>query len=179
MSMKNEHLNALTAASKIVTVCLPVKGDENGLNGSVFLAPKLRGFGEGKFNGYGGHRKANESVIRAALREFYEESSATADPEDLRKVGVVQFFDGDRHAFECHMFLLLKWTGTMKESKEMGAPEEFVWADLPFDRMWAADKEWIPLVGAGKRIVAEARYHQGMKKGLEFFTWRSMKDNED
>jgi len=35
---------------------------------------KKRGFGEGKWNGFGGKNKAKETIIETALRELHEEA---------------------------------------------------------------------------------------------------------
>ena len=38
----------------------------------ILLAMKKRGFGAGKFNGFGGKVEARETILEAALREFEE-----------------------------------------------------------------------------------------------------------
>ena len=44
----------------------------------VLLGKKLRGFGAGYFNGFGGKVEAGESVVEAAHRELQEEAGVTA-----------------------------------------------------------------------------------------------------
>jgi len=52
---------------KIATVLVVVK------DGKVLLGMKKRGFGEGRWNGFGGKPNAGESVEEAAIRETQEE----------------------------------------------------------------------------------------------------------
>ena len=44
----------------------------------LLLGRKKRGFGEGKWNGFGGKLEPGETVEEAAVRELQEESGVTA-----------------------------------------------------------------------------------------------------
>ena len=68
---------------KLLTLCLVSKGDE------ILLGMKKRGFGEGRWNGFGGKVEQGESVEEAARRELKEESGVVA--EKLEKVGIIEF----------------------------------------------------------------------------------------
>ena len=47
-------------------------------NNQVLLGMKKRGFGVGKWNGFGGKVMKNESIINAAERELKEECNITS-----------------------------------------------------------------------------------------------------
>ncbi len=52
---------------KVLTLCLIVS------EGRVNLGLKKRGFGAGRFNGYGGKVESGETIQEAAIREVREE----------------------------------------------------------------------------------------------------------
>ncbi|MEK7542802.1 MAG: NUDIX domain-containing protein, partial [Patescibacteria group bacterium] len=115
---------------KITTISFLKSGD------SVYLSDKKRGFGTGYLNGYGGKMMEGESVDGAAIRELREEAGLIASSENLQKVAVIDFFDGDEHIFECHVFFVSKWEGELKESEEMAYPQLYMCANLPYEKMW-------------------------------------------
>jgi len=147
---------------KIATIAFLLEGD------SVYLAEKLERLGAGNLNGYGGKVQGDESPEQAAVREIGEEAGVAVLLADLDKVAVVQFFEGDRHIFECHVYFVRKWEGELAASEEMGKPELFPLNAMPFDRMWASDKDWLALVISGKKITAKAYYAEGNKKVERF-----------
>ena len=114
-----------------------------------FLAMKKRGFGTGKWNGYGGKVADQETPRVAAVRELQEESGLSASEEALEQVGLVRFYFDSNQLFECHVFLVRDWRGEPHESDEM-KPHWFPVLQLPLDEMWVADGKWVPLVLAGK-----------------------------
>jgi 8-oxo-dGTP pyrophosphatase MutT (NUDIX family) len=148
---------------KISTICVPMSGD------FVYLAPKNKGFGAGKPNGYGGRGEGDESPEQVAVREWGEESDTTITEKDLDKVGVIDFYDGQNHLFECHIYIVRRWDGELKATEEMGTPEMYHKDALPLDRMWEADRYFFPITCSGKRFKhAIGRYKEGMN-GLESF----------
>ena len=149
---------------RTVTICFLVKGNE------VLLTPKKKGFGEGFLNGYGGGVEGKETIVETALREIEEESTATSTSDALEKVAVIDFFEGGRQIFECHVFFVHSWSGEPKETAEMGQPEVHDLQAIPFDRMWKSDRVWMPVIFRGERIQAKAYYNEGMK-GLEKFEY--------
>lgn len=58
----------------------------------ILLGMKKRGFGEWKWNGFGGKNKGNETIIETAIRELYEESWVTIIASQLEKAGILHFF---------------------------------------------------------------------------------------
>lgn len=145
------------------TICFPMQDH------TVFLAKKKRGFGKGYLNGYGGKRQPIDPTIEdTATRELKEESGVTATLKDLEKVAVIDFFDGDTHIFECHIFFCNIWDGDFRETKEMAAPEKYDINALPYEQMWDADRTWLPLVFSGQKIRAQSYYDNGMKRQERF-----------
>jgi len=122
----------------------------------VLLGKKLRGFGTGFFNGYGGKVEPGEGVAAAAARELTEEAAIVAT--DLHRRGVLTFVwvdQPDDPAWEVHVFGCTAFEGEPAETDEMSpAWFEGVEVDgkgtsvtgLPFDRMWADDPQWYPLM---------------------------------
>ena len=137
---------------KLTTLCFCIQGD------SVLLAMKKRGFGAGKWNGYGGKVIENELPRTAAVRELKEESGLSVVEHDLEQAALVKFcFEGNQ-LFECHVFLAKDWKGKPCESEEM-KPRWFSISQLPFKKMWVADNEWIPLILAGKKLEVEVNFN--------------------
>ena len=58
----------------------------------VLLGLKKRGFGVGKWNGFGGKVEATDaSIVAAAAREVLEEANVHVRSEDLESCGVLLF----------------------------------------------------------------------------------------
>jgi len=121
----------------------------------ILLGLKKRGFGAGKYNGFGGKLLSGETHRAAVLREVHEETGLRLDGGELRPAGEITFLfpfepDFDHHV---HVFVTSAWRGEPRESAEM-APKWFPLDGIPYERMWADDAYWMPLVLAGKRIEA-------------------------
>uniref|UniRef100_K3WW38 Nudix hydrolase domain-containing protein n=1 Tax=Globisporangium ultimum (strain ATCC 200006 / CBS 805.95 / DAOM BR144) TaxID=431595 RepID=K3WW38_GLOUD len=119
----------------------------------VLLGEKKRGFGKGKWNGFGGKVDASDaSIVAAAAREIQEEANVTVHERDLEHRGVLLFtFEGGKEVLEVHVYLTTKFTGEPSESDEM-KPQWYDVASIPFSRMWADDHIWLPHVLAGKCV---------------------------
>lgn len=136
----------------------------------VLLGRKLRGFGEGYWNGYGGKVEKGEGVEAAAARELHEEAGVAA--LDLHRRGILTFEWVDQPGdptWEVHVFGGTALDGEPVETEEM-APGWFearlvagggsggdagcgpgggggqAVTGLPFDKMWADDPQWYPLM---------------------------------
>lgn len=127
----------------------------------VLLAIKTRNIGMGRRNGYGGGIEEGESPEEAVVRELEKESGGVIVFEkDLEKAAIVDFenITSDGKTFVCrvHIFLAREWNGEPKETEEMADPRWFKINQLP--RMMPADRFWLPMVLAGKKIFGKAKY---------------------
>ena len=116
----------------------------------VLLGMKKRGFGEGKWNGYGGKVEPGETIDAAAARELTEESGVVAHKLEKRGV-VLQSFVDNPVSLRFHVYHVdsSKIDGTPVETEEM-RPSWFSCDDIPYASMWADDEVWYPLFLSGK-----------------------------
>jgi ADP-ribose pyrophosphatase YjhB (NUDIX family) len=147
---------------KVGTVCFVLDGA-----GKILLALKKEGFGAGKWNGLGGKLKIGEDFKTTAAREIREESALIVRQVDLEEAGAVDFYFAGIAVFKVFIFLVRHYEGEPAETKEM-KPQWFSIAGIPYHLMWAGDKKWLPLVLAGKRILAQVDYDQSGEKVEEF-----------
>ena len=119
-------------------------------NSQILLGMKKRGFGAGRWNGFGGKVEEDESLIEAAKRETVEECGV--EIIKLAERGVLEFsFANKPEILEVHIFKAIKWLGGPQETEEM-LPEWFPYAEIPYNEMWADDRYWLPLFLEGKKF---------------------------
>lgn len=130
----------------VMTLCFIQKGQ------NVLLGMKKRGFGKGKWNGFGGKVKENESIEDAALRELKEEVDISV--KEMTKQGILEFEFNENpgNIFEVHIFKTEEFEGVPKESEEM-RPQWFSVNNLPLKEMWLDDKYWFPLFFNEKKFL--------------------------
>jgi len=129
---------------RILTLALILKNEK------ILLGMKKRGFGAGRWNGFGGKVNANESIEDAARRELTEEASITADR--LMPRGTLTFhFENDPVVLEVHVFSGTDFTGEPAETEEM-RPAWFSFEKIPYASMWPDDEFWLPLILQGKNV---------------------------
>lgn len=122
---------------------------EGAAGSEILLAMKKVRFGAGKWNGAGGKVEPGETYEQAAIRECQEEVGVT--PRGLQKAGELHFYDLPDVEHYCHIYTATEWDGTPSESEEM-RPQWFPLADIPYDQMWPDDRQWLPLLLAGKHF---------------------------
>lgn len=140
--------------NKLLTLCLVIK------DGRVLLGMKKRGFGEGRWNGFGGKVMEGETIEDAAVREMREESGVEVkDPEE---VGVLEFVFPDKSlpVHEVHIYTAGSFEGSPSESEEM-RPQWFAFGDVPYEEMWPDDRFWLPKVLAGKKVAGRFEFGPG------------------
>lgn len=139
---------------KLLTLCLAVE------DGKVLLGMKKRGFGAGRWNGFGGKVEPGETIEAAAKREMLEECGVSI--EEMEKVGIHEFeFEKNRgEILEVHVFRVGIWSGEPEETEEM-RPEWFAFSDIPYDEMWPDDRYWLPIFFEGKRFRTRFLFGEG------------------
>lgn len=109
----------------------------------------------------GGHNEAGETFAQCACRETKEEVGIEVNEKDLEQVAVIYFYSRDSKivepVFNCPIFFVRKWKGDPTETAEM-IPEWFNHELIPFEKMSPGDKEWLPLLLKGKKIIGHLRY---------------------
>lgn len=134
-------------AKKIMALCC-IYNDKQ-----ILLGMKKRGFGAGRWNGFGGKVHENETIKQAAIRELEEEAGVKA--KKITKRGVLLFeFDspaGGSESSEVHFFSVDEFEGKPIETEEMN-PQWFDRDKIPYESMWSDDPHWIPLLLAGKNF---------------------------
>ena len=116
----------------------------------ILLGMKKKGFGKGKYNGFGGGLKENETERQCAIREVWEEAGIKIiNPQILGKI--LFEFDSNEQDHLVYFFKVRQYKGEIKKTKEM-IPRWFYIKDIPYNKMWAADKYWLPLLLKDKRF---------------------------
>lgn len=132
---------------KILTLCIPVKDK------MVLLGMKKRGFGSGRWNGFGGKMEEGETIEQATLRELSEEVGIKDG--QLSKAGILEFsFENDEKILQVHIFKLVDFSDEPVESEEM-KPQWFSLDEIPFSQMWSDDEHWFSLLLSDKLFEGE------------------------
>ncbi len=139
---------------KLLTLCFVFREEE------ILLGLKKRGFGSGRWNGFGGKLNPGESIEEAAARETKEESGIVV--RDLMPVGIHEFeFSSDPGTIlEVHVFRCRDYSGNIIETEEM-KPCWFHFRDIPYAEMWPDDIHWLPLLLQGKKFETRFLFGAG------------------
>lgn len=139
---------------KVLTLCLVLK------DGKILLGMKKRGFGMGRWNGFGGKVEEGESIEDGAKRETLEECGVTITK--MEKVGIHEFEFADKPGdiLEVSVFRVDAWTGEPVETEEM-RPQWFTVDAIPYDEMWPDDIHWLPVFLAGKKFRTKFLFGEG------------------
>ena len=130
----------------------------------ILLGMKKRGFGQGRWNGFGGKLKDGENIKEATKRELFEETGII--PKDLEQMGIVEFeFKGKNKIIEVHFFRATKFQGQPKETEEM-KPGWFHTDKIPYEKMWPDDIYWMPLFLQGKKFKGKF-WFEGINKIID------------
>lgn len=125
---------------KNLVLCI-IKDDENR---KILLGLKKRGFGIGKWNGFGGKIENEETTLKAAIRELKEETGLIA--QKLKDIGKLVFiFPLEKEILNVIIYLIEKYDGEPIESDEID-PAWFDYYNIPYDDMWEDDRHWLPAV---------------------------------
>src|SRR5690606_7139141 len=152
------------AMIKQYTITFPLKENK------ILLGMKKQGFGQGKYNGFGGKIESEETPEAAAIRELWEESSLKTTK--VTKAGELLYkLTEDEAKWQfLHIYICREFDGEPQESTEM-VPEWFEIGEAPFDKMWLSFKVWLPEVLDGKFAKGTSIYdnnYQFIKADINF-----------
>jgi 8-oxo-dGTP diphosphatase/2-hydroxy-dATP diphosphatase len=121
---------------------------------------KKRGFGAGRWNGFGGKVEGGESIEAAAKRETKEECGVAI--MGMEKVGIhhFRFTKNPEEVLEVHVFRVDQYKWEPVETEEM-KPQWFSVSDIPYDTMWPDDRYWFPFFLKGKKFRTEFLFGEG------------------
>jgi 8-oxo-dGTP diphosphatase len=115
----------------------------------ILLIDKKTGLGAGKINGPGGRIEPGETALHGAIREVQEELCVT--PTGVRDAGELYFQFVDGYGLHGAVFVASGFDGTLCETHE-AAPRWTPVDSIPYERMWADDALWLPLLLRGQRF---------------------------
>lgn len=122
-------------------------------NNKILLGMKKRGFGVGKWNGFGGKLLAGEQIEDSLIREFKEECGIVVSIN--KKIGQMDFhIKGDQIVKRVHIFMCILVKGKPQETEEM-RPEWFDLNVIPYENMWSSDAIWYPYMLLGKSFKGD------------------------
>jgi len=123
----------------------------------ILMAMKKRGFGKGRWNGYGGKVLPEEDIDAGVRREILEESGMKA--WGLGYAGAINFSFNKvvDQILEVHIYRILNHEGFPKETEEM-KPQWFNFEDIPYQKMWPTDRIWLPLFLKGCSLSGKVHF---------------------
>lgn len=144
-------IHTLNVVKRIYTLCMVTDSNR------ILLGKKKRGFGQGKWNGFGGKLEPGETPGQGVRRELMEEAGIGL--ESVERAGIIRFtFDDDTVMFEGHVFQGKGILGTPVETEEM-RPRFFEIDQIPYKQMWADDLYWLPALLEGRGILAHFHFN--------------------
>jgi len=117
----------------------------------VLLGMKNRGFGNNRYNGFGGKIRPDEDMTACVVRELKEECGLIARPSSIRYRGTLHFISCDNQDATVFVFVCDDFSGELRETEEM-TPKWFDIKNIPYDQMWPDDRHWLPSVLGGKEV---------------------------
>ena len=135
----------------------------------LLLGMKKRGFGQGKYNGFGGKLQEGETIIQGVLRELKEECGIQVQEHHAEKKAELSFVFPHKPEFDqkVHVYIFKEWQNQPQESDEM-QPQWFEFSKIPFDKMWKDDPYWLPRVLHGEELVGNFTFAEDGETIQEF-----------
>lgn len=129
---------------------------QNSDKSEILLGMKKRGFGVGRWNGYGGKVEAGETFEQGACRELEEESGIKC--HSLDSIGYITFILRDCQKI-MHVHVYQSWISAEMEAVETEEMSPCWYSEdaIPFEKMWPDDPLWFPYLLNNKKFVA--RYY--------------------
>ncbi len=139
---------------KLYTLVFVIRDDR------ILLGMKKRGFGAGRWNGFGGKVETGESTQDAARRETKEECGIEITAMELAGIHEFRFTAWPDEVLEAHVFRAIDYEREPIETEEM-RPEWFPIEAIPYDTMWPDDRYWFPVFLAGKKFRTKFLFGEG------------------
>lgn len=142
----------------------------------VLLGKKLRGRDAGKFNGYGGKRERDETIVACLNRECQEEAQIVpVNPTERGNILYKFYIPGvdEIQTLKVYVFTCNQMRGEPVVSDEM-EPHWFNFTDIPWDQMEANDKLWLmTLLTTHKKIDALLAFDRNSTQLSEsYLNWK-------
>jgi 8-oxo-dGTP pyrophosphatase MutT (NUDIX family) len=130
------------------TALLVILNDKN----QIMLCMKKRGFWKWKLNWPWGKQEWNEDIVQTAIRETLEETCLDVS-NNLKEVWILHFHFKNNLDWNntAHIFLSKNVIDKPKETDEM-KPYFFEIDKIPYEKMWSADRIWIPRILAWEEV---------------------------
>jgi mutator protein MutT len=124
----------------------------------LLLGMKKTGFGQGKWNGFGGKVKEEETIEQAVAREFEEECQVKV--KKTEQFGRIEFsWNSKPDILDVHFYRILEYEGEPKETEEM-KPQWFNVNEIPYNEMWKDDPHWMPLFLKEKKFEGKILFNE-------------------
>ena len=159
----HEGISRCTVFKDYTLVMVPrttaTTADDGAPRRQLLLGKKRRGFGVGKWNGFGGKLDVGETLAQAAARELHEESGLLAT--EMRWCGQLLFsFQDEAKVMRVHVFEATEYVGEPVETEEM-TPMWYDVSSIPFAQMWNDDSFWLPAYLRGQCFEGWFDYEAG------------------
>ena len=118
-------------------------------NGRLLLQERALGrFGGGKWDAPGGKLRPGESPEECIVREVAEETGLRIDGATYRGSFDVYFGEHEQPDWTVDVFSASRFDGRLRANAE-GRLRWFAEDQIPYERMWASDRCWLPDLLAG------------------------------
>ena len=145
-------------------------------DGEVLMARKTRGDNAGCLNFPGGHMGEEDGgdTKLCAARECLAEVGYRVLPDDLVLFGKLRFYFGGVFKWEVEVFVANCFFEAIEEidaDEDMADPVWLSSAEIPYDKMWPGDREWLPRVLLGEKADADI-YYSADHSAVEKIEWQ-------
>jgi 8-oxo-dGTP diphosphatase len=125
---------------------------------ALLLGEKKKGeIGTGVLSGPGGKLDPGETLEECLVRETREELEIELDPKSLDLVALIDFYTGTEVDFRVYVYRTKILSGEIHETADM-IPKWYPLDALPFERMYEADRHWLPKALGGEKFNANVYY---------------------
>lgn len=130
----------------------------------ILLIHKKKGLGAGNINGPGGRLDPGETPYQCAIREVQEELCIT--PTGVKQIGELLFQFTNGHSIHGYVFTATGFEGEPTETDE-AIPIWMRCDEMPYHRMWADDRIWVPLMLKGQGFRGQFLFDDTILLGCE------------